>query len=268
MHNCRPKLVVFVSVVLALCAPGCGEDSAPAPAPATDTARTDVTPQDTTPNDMDGTDTADLPSDSLVPEEDGSPDSSDPPGDTEVVNDPDGGPGPSDEGGVNDTEDTPPVVPMVTVDLVDMFAFTLAPNTSDPWYTEGLALDEICEPVTYGGELTPEGNWFDVDTSFCGYLTVVQPLQHAIPKGATLRVRIVHESITEGETPWTLGVALGDEGEIVWTHVVQVPSLGALYDETWVAEKDYAEGESIFFHISNHGENVWSLTLLTATYPE
>ena len=162
----------------------------------------------------------------------------------------------------------PPPEP-VTVSLVDMFEFMLAPNSMDPWYGDGTKADEeLCEPSDHGPEKTEDGDWYDVDTSFCGYLTVSQPLLEDVPAGAELAVDIFHNSITEGfEGQYLLGVAMGAApADVVWTLEIDIPVSQGFITKTWTAEKAYAKGDALYFHISNHGENNWSLIGLTATY--
>ncbi len=61
---------------------------------------------------------------------------------------------------------------------------------------------------------------------------------------------------------------MGDPAVIVWSTQIAWPAEGRFVDETWTAAQDYVAGAPILFHISNHGENTWSLTELTATYPK
>lgn len=162
----------------------------------------------------------------------------------------------------------PPPEP-VTVSLIDMFEFMLAPTGMDPWYGDGTKADEeLCEPSDHGPETTEDGDWYDVDTSFCGYLTVSQPLLDDVPAGAELVVDIFHNNITEGfEGQYLLGMGMGAApADIVWSLEIDIPVSQGFITKTWTAQNAYAKGDALYFHISNHGENNWSLLGLTATF--
>ncbi len=229
---------------------GCPDDPPVQPAPedvASDTAEPE--PDDTPP-----TDTG--PADVVTPPD--VPDIPTPPPDLPDTPDP----GPPDEGPGEE------VVDPVTVSLVNMFAFMVPQPDADPWYGDGEYADEYqCEPFTHMAETTETGDWYDVETSFCGYLTVAQPLLVAVPKGAVVQVDIVHEIITDADDGFfTLAVAMGDPAEFVWEKKIPAPAVEAEIQETWIAARDYEAGEPVYWHLSNHGDNVWSLTDLTATF--
>ena len=123
-------------------------------------------------------------------------------------------------------EEDPVEMVETTLDLVDNAGWLLAPSDADPWYGDGSkASDELCEPDSYQLEFTPDGEWFEVDTSFCGYLTVRQALTVDVPSGATVTVQMEHEIISEGAGPYILGIGMGDPAESVWETEVPVPSL-------------------------------------------
>jgi len=154
-----------------------------------------------------------------------------------------------------------------TVDLIDNGAWIVAPAEEDPWVGDGSkASDELCEPDSYQLEFTPDGEWFEVDTSFCGYLTVRQGLPLDLPEGATITVQIDHEVVSEGAGPYTLAIGMGSPGASVWETLVPVPSLENVLDGSWVTTQPYVTGDPVLFHISNHGANNWALRTLRATF--
>ncbi len=189
---------------------------------------------------------------------------------------PDPDPGPESDPGP-ELPDTPPdtepeiedASPPVTVDLVDMYAFVVADPADDPFYGDGEYADEWqCEPEYYKAETTEVGDQFDIETSFCGYVSIVQPLAVAVPKDAEIAITIHHWAITEADDGvFTLAAAMGDPPEVVWERELEVPLLDIEeFTETWTASRDYEQAEPIWFHISNHGDNNWALKAWTATY--
>lgn len=229
--------LILVSAVWLL---GCGDDD-PQPIPDTNSAGSD---------------------DRVEPSDVAEPDSGPSPDDVPDVE------SPADHGPVDTrAPDTKPPEPTVH-ELVDMFSFITSPPESDPWFGDGEYADEYqCEPFTHMAEVTEAGAWYDVETSFCGYLTVSQPLAVAVPKGAELAVSVRHDVINEADDGvFTLAVGMGDPAETVWTKTIEVPAESSVFTETWTAERDYEQGEPVYWHLENHGDNVWSLTGLTATF--
>jgi len=170
---------------------------------------------------------------------------------------------------VNDTSrafdawpDIDSVLPDKVVALVDNEAWSKTLSAQDPWWGEDSA-EELCEPTDYGPETTPIGLLFDVDTSFCGFLTVDQTLLEEVPIGELFRVKLVQYALTESEGPYLLAIALGEPSVTVWEMIIEVPSDFQVIDVTWPAARTYLVDEPVYFHLSNHGENTWSFVSLT-----
>jgi len=161
--------------------------------------------------------------------------------------------------------DVPPPVPRIS--LVDMFAWNIVDSATDPWASSA-PVDGICDEEAIKGESTPDGDWFDVNTSFCDYVTVVQPLVVDIEAEADLYIGIYHFVLEEAEGPFHFGVAIGDPAEVVWETTYEPDGDTGTISESWKAERAYTKGEAIYYHLSNHGSNNWSLTELTKSAPE
>jgi hypothetical protein len=44
-----------------------------------------------------------------------------------------------------------------------------------------------------------------------------------------------------------------------WSKTVQIPSPAAVYTETFDSPCAIDEGDSVYFHLHNHGQNNWQL---------
>ena len=148
------------------------------------------------------------------------------------------------------------------VALTDNELWTKTISAMDPWWGED-AEEELCEPADYGPETTPIGMLFDIDTSFCGYITIGQPLLAEVPVGETFRVKLVQYAQTESEGPYLLAIAIGEPAVTIWEMTIEVPSDFQVVDQTWTAARTYLADEPVYFHLSNHGENTWSFVNLT-----
>ena len=153
-------------------------------------------------------------------------------------------------------------IPETAAALTDNDEWTKTLSERDPWWAEDSG-ENLCEPMDYGSEITPIGKLFDIDTSFCAYLTVEQKLLDEVPIAGLFRLKIVQYALTQSEGPYLLALAIGDPAVIVWEMTIEVPSEFQVVDVTWPAARTYLAGEPVFFHLSNHGENTWSFVSLT-----
>ncbi|NUN15142.1 MAG: hypothetical protein HUU55_16055 [Myxococcales bacterium] len=159
-------------------------------------------------------------------------------------------------------------VNLVDIPLVDPFLWVTVDTAEDPWFTDQITPGAICDEESYGGEITPFGPWLDVDTSFCSYITLTQPLLVPIPKGAQVTARVKHDGIDLGDGEYQVTLVVGPEMEVIahWTQAV--PSEPAVLLQLWPATRDFAAGEPMTYHIQNHGANRWSLTDCYVSVPE
>jgi hypothetical protein len=112
----------------------------------------------------------------------------------------------------------------------------------------------------------PNGTYFEEDgalevqTGYCNYFALAQPLPDGIAAGDTLHVVLWHERLVAEPAQGHAAILLGNE--VAWERVFRIPSDPAVYDETFVAIRAYAKGEALGFHLHNHGYNTWALLTL------
>ena len=117
-------------------------------------------------------------------------------------------------------------------------------------------------------ESTPDGVWFELDTTLCSYMTAHQSSIAAASAGDSLKMVIHHDPVEAGDGPYTIALALGDPATIIGSVTREIPLEEGWITETWELDQDYPEGSPVYLHISNHGTNNWALTrllILTAT---
>ena len=58
--------------------------------------------------------------------------------------------------------------------------------------------------------------------------------------------------------------------QLLWEKTIAIPNDAAVYDETISLNKDITEGDTIYFHLHNHGNNsgVWEPWKPIAPKPE
>ena len=145
------------------------------------------------------------------------------------------------------------------VSLIDNWLWIQVSGDADP-FNDTLTPDTIvCPQAELNVEQLPDGDWFDVVTKNCAYVTVTQPLLANIAATGELKIRIWHFAITFGDGPFTLAVQIGKESEPLWTVTKPFPSESGLIFAEFKTDRAYNKGDPIYYHISNHGDNSWGL---------
>jgi len=153
--------------------------------------------------------------------------------------------------------------PSEPVSLIDHGAWTanLAAE-DDPFDDRPEEVD--CSALSYGPETTGGEENLEVDTTRCDYLTVSQPSLAAVRVGDSLHLRLWHFDLA-AEEPATAHVAIGTADELLWETTIQIPQDATLLNPTWQAESRIGEGDSLYFHLHNHGQNTWNFIELTVS---
>lgn len=154
--------------------------------------------------------------------------------------------------------DATPDAGLELIPLIAHSAWAPTPTGSDPFgeligdrtrcededelYVETLGTDEV----------------LSIDTSFCGYATVEQPLLAPLSVGDEVRVRRFHFPVNIPEvTEGYVGLALA--GDIKWSITVPLPAESGGETALWTADGDYPSGTPVHYHVHNHGANEWVL---------
>lgn len=154
----------------------------------------------------------------------------------------------------------------LTHELVDNRYWVQVTGADDPWAGNREADVAECTDPELDVEELADDVWFDITTKVCGYATVHQTLLHDVPKGALLTLRIWHFKMSSWEGTFHLAYQIGFDQSPEWETKKEVPSESGLIYEQWEASRDFNAGDDIYFHLSNHGENTWSLIEFSATY--
>ena len=100
----------------------------------------------------------------------------------------------------------------------------------------------------------------EVDTGFCEYVSLVQPLRRAVVTGETLRVVGWHSNLFAPELmPVSGRIALAIGPEIVWEQTVSIPADPATWDARLQSPVDAAVGTLVTLRVQNHGANTWNI---------
>ncbi len=143
--------------------------------------------------------------------------------------------------------------------LVDNALWVEVLPDEDPFLAQAGDKPDYCPPTEYWSEEMPEGLVFEVNTTFCAYLTVRQGARISAAAGKSVDITVSHYEIVDGDGAYYLAIAIGSPPVVVWEKTVDVGVLESTYKESFSLPQDVASGEELLFHISNHGDNHWFL---------
>lgn len=106
-----------------------------------------------------------------------------------------------------------------------------------------------------------EDNAIEVETGYCNYLSLAQPAKAAITAGDNIHLVLWHGQL-RFEEPADAHVAISAGGTVLWEGEIEIPNKGGVYDITVPANVNVAAGDTIEYHLHNHGYNTWTLLTL------
>ena len=152
--------------------------------------------------------------------------------------------------------------PRPPAELVDADVWMRTPEALDAYVTRRPA-GVMCDPqVGYGSELFGGVPALEINTGWCNFLTVDQPLLADIRPGERLVVSVWHFELWANE-PAEAFLGLAIDGEPLWEHRVPIPSESGLVHEAIELDDVYDIGTEVQFHLDNHGLNSWALLSIT-----
>lgn len=145
----------------------------------------------------------------------------------------------------------------VPLSIVDPFEWTVAEEGVDA-FADQRPPEIDCDPDRgMAVEETPWQTRFEINTGWCNYATVAQPILEALEPGDSVEVRVYHFELTG--SPAEAYVAAALDGEIRWEQTIPIPSEGQLLKGIFEVDEAVDAGTSIQFHVHNHGVNTWEL---------
>ncbi|MGB0590284.1 MAG: hypothetical protein ACPGU1_11440 [Myxococcota bacterium] len=130
----------------------------------------------------------------------------------------------------------------------------------DPIADPSLSASDQCPDEALTVEVTEDGLYLDLDTTTCSWLTVAQTTIAPIQVGGTMRVWAFRWPNLIAEGQGLLQLSAGDPPETLWEHRPELPNdRSELYYEEFPVTRGIPTGTPIYWHVANHGQNVWSL---------
>ncbi|MEL6544427.1 MAG: hypothetical protein AAFQ82_07360 [Myxococcota bacterium] len=110
----------------------------------------------------------------------------------------------------------------------------------------------------------PDSGWreedgsLEVNTGQCNYLSVEQKLMVGAVRGEMIVVNLWHQPL-HADSLGRAHVALLLSDGVLWEREAVIPGPGAVWRDELPAPRDLRAGESLVFHLHNHGANSWNL---------
>lgn len=132
--------------------------------------------------------------------------------------------------------------------------------SDDPVAAANLSAETQCSTSALTVELTDDGLYLDLDTSECSWLTVTQTSLVPLQKGDTLRVWAFRWPMVVAEGEALLSLSAGDPPLTLWEARPLLPQERSelYYDDIYI-QSAIPSGTPLYWHVANHGQNVWSL---------
>lgn len=145
--------------------------------------------------------------------------------------------------------------------LVNGSGWKILQPEKDPFWEH--ATDRVrCRETDFGEEY----GGLEISTSYCSYLTLSQGLLTSIHRGDRIEMSAWHSSLVS-TTPSEGLMALYLEGELLWTKQLSIPANAESWTIQFLSPVDAPMGALLFFHISNHGSNHYTLYTLKVENP-
>ena len=143
------------------------------------------------------------------------------------------------------------------ISVVTYDKWQVVPRAGDPWAVR-LTADDTCSEAA----IDTKRQALEIDTDYCPWVTVRQPLQTEIRQGETVRFIFMHTYLFS-EPPARAVAELRIGGERYWQMDVAMPQHEAVHKPTWKAAREVAAGTLVEFHVHNHGDNSYAFIDLT-----
>lgn len=131
------------------------------------------------------------------------------------------------------------------------------------WVEAAAGADPLADHAPEGAQC-PGSSWYvenddlEVFTGECDYLALTQPLLLDLRAGEPIEVLGFHTDLFADEpAQGHLALFVGDD--LLFDYTVDIPAEAAVYTETVSAPRALDAGETVLFHLHNHGANTWQL---------
>ncbi len=151
-----------------------------------------------------------------------------------------------------------PSVPASPASLIDHQAWRVTDDNSDPLASHRPRVVSCGDLTSWG----PEESYVEVDTGRCNYLMIEQPALASGAIGDHVKGSITHFDLTAPE-PAMAHLAVLIHDRVIFERVIAVPGPADVFSFDEILTAPFENGEPVYLHVHNHGQNNWRFYDLT-----
>jgi hypothetical protein len=144
--------------------------------------------------------------------------------------------------------------------LVPLEAWSSVARADDPFVTEPEAAPACVGP---GFRLETDLQQLELDTGLCNWVTLSGSALFDVSAGQELQLEFSHYNL-EAAAPATAELKLAFPDCDVWTKALAIPGAAEVYKEQFASPCALKTGQSVLFHLHNHGQNTYQVQDLAA----
>ena len=139
--------------------------------------------------------------------------------------------------------------------LVPLEGWSTVARADDPFVTDPEAAPACVGP---GFRLEPDFEQLELDTGLCNWVTLTGKALFDVRAGQQLQLRFSHYNL-DAAAPATAELALAFPDCDVWAKQIAIPGAAAVYKEQFASPCALKAGQSVLFHLHNHGQNTYQV---------
>lgn len=139
--------------------------------------------------------------------------------------------------------------------LVPLEGWSSIARADDPFITDPEAAPACVGP---GFRLETDFQQLEIDTGFCNWVTLSGSALFDVSEHQSLQLEFSHYNL-EAAAPATAELKLSFPECDVWTKELAIPGAAAVYKEQFASPCALKAGQSVLFHLHNHGQNTYQV---------
>ena len=139
--------------------------------------------------------------------------------------------------------------------LVPLEGWTSVARTGDPFVTDPEQAPACVGP---GFRLETDFDQLEFDTGLCNWTTLTGSALFDVAADQELQLEFSHYNL-DAAAPTTAELRLAFPDCDVWEKQIAIPGAAAVYEEQFASPCALRAGESVFFHLHNHGQNTYQV---------
>ena len=139
--------------------------------------------------------------------------------------------------------------------LVPLEAWSSVARTGDPFVTDPEAAPACVGP---GFRLETDLQQLELDTGLCNWVTLSGSALFDVSGGQQLELEFSHYNL-EAAAPATAELKLAFPDCEVWKKQLAIPGAAEVYREQFASPCALKAGQSVLFHLHNHGQNTYQV---------